>query len=765
LSTINIKNLLSELTLEEKAGLCSGADFWNTKAVKRLGLPAVMVTDGPHGLRKQEAAADHIGLGESISAVCFPTASALACSFDKELLSTLGATLGDECQAEQISTLLGPAVNMKRSPLCGRNFEYLSEDPYLAGELGASYVNGVQSKNIGTSVKHFAANNQETRRMSISAEVDERTLREIYLAAFETIVTKAQPWTMMCSYNCINGTYSCENDWLLNQVLRKEWGFKGLVMTDWGAMNDRVKAIKAGLDLEMPYSNGITDKEIVKAVGEGKLSIEVLNLAVERILELIKKYEEGKKENTTYNLEEHHNIARQIAHECAVLLKNEDNILPLKKDTKVAFIGEFAANPRFQGGGSSHINCFKVTNSLEAAADLKVSYAKGFDILKDEVEDDLVKEAVALAKEAQVAVVFAGLPDRYESEGYDRTHLNLPYCQNVLIEEIIKVQPNTVVVLHNGAPILLPWVNNVKGILEVYLSGQAVGESTVDLLFGKTNPCGKLAETFPIRLQDNPSYLNFPGTNRQVEYKEGVFIGYRYYDAKDMDVLFPFGFGLSYTTFEYSNLELKVVNDNLKESNNDNSNIQIKDTDELLVSLVVKNTGNRFGKEIIQLYVHDKEASVIRAPKELKGFEKIALAPGEEKTVTFTLDQRAFAYYSTELKDWYVETGEFDILIGKSSRDIRLSGTVAMESSMRLPFVMDDRTTLGDILNRVKDPSLLLHMVLGTFGDIDSHDTSTGEDKMMLEMVKGMTLHSIKSFSPKGFTTEDIQNMIEPLEG
>ncbi|MHB8129745.1 MAG: glycoside hydrolase family 3 C-terminal domain-containing protein [Mobilitalea sp.] len=513
MKSIDIKKLIKELTLEEKAGLCSGADFWHTKAVERLDLPDVMVSDGPHGLRKQDMLDKQLGLGASIKAVCFPTASALACSFDIELLNTLGCALGDECQAEEVSTLLGPAVNMKRSPLCGRNFEYLSEDPYLAGELASSYVNGVQSKNIGTSVKHYAANNQETRRMSISSEVDERTIREIYLTAFETIVKKAQPWTMMCSYNCINGVYSCENDWLLNKVLREEWGFQGLVMTDWGAMNDRVKAVKAGLDLEMPSANGITDNHLVEAVKNGTLSLEVLDLAVERVLTLVKKFYEGKSEGATYDLEEHHSLARKLATECAVLLKN-DAVLPLKETAKVAFIGEFAATPRFQGGGSSHINCFKITSALEASKEYSVSYAKGFDILKDESDAELVAEAVKLAKASEVAVIFAGLPDHYESEGYDRNHLDLPACQNTLIEEVVKVQPNTIVVLHNGSPVVLPWADKVKGILEVYLSGQAVGESTVDLLYGKVNPSGKLAETFPKRLQDNPSYLNFPGTNR-----------------------------------------------------------------------------------------------------------------------------------------------------------------------------------------------------------------------------------------------------------
>ena len=765
MKSIAIKKLIEELTLEEKASLCSGADFWHTKAVERLGLPAVMVSDGPHGLRKQDMLDKQLGLGASIKAVCFPTASALACSFDVELLNTLGCALGDECQAEEVSTLLGPAVNMKRSPLCGRNFEYLSEDPYLAGELASSYVNGVQSKNIGTSVKHYAANNQETRRMSISSEVDERTLREIYLTAFETIVKKAQPWTMMCSYNCINGVYSCENDWLLNKVLREEWGFQGLVMTDWGAMNDRVKAVKAGLDLEMPSASGITDNHLVEAVKNGTLSLEVLDLAVERVLTLVKKFYQGKSEGATYDLEEHHSLARKLAAECAVLLKN-DAVLPLKETAKVAFIGEFAATPRFQGGGSSHINCFKVTSALEASKEYSVSYAKGFDILNDESDAELVAEAVKLAKASEVAIIFAGLPDHYESEGYDRNHLNLPACQNTLIEEVVKVQPNTIVVLHNGSPVVLPWADKVKGILEVYLSGQAVGESTVDLLYGKVNPSGKLAETFPKRLQDNPSYLNFPGTNRAVEYKEGVFIGYRYYDAKDMDVLYPFGFGLSYTTFDYSDLELTVLNGT--ESHKLANKLHIKDTEQLQVSLKVKNTGMVSGKDIVQLYIQDKEAFVSRPLKELKGFVKVSLAPGEEKTVTFTLDKRSFAYYSTELNDWYAESGTFVVLIGKSSREIILSASVEMESSVTLPLVVDDRTTYADVIDQMEDPTELMNMILGSFGNTSAGEDSaaedtTGESRMLIEMIKGLPLHSIRSFAAFGLNLDDIEALLKKV--
>ncbi len=763
MSKFEIKKLLSELTLEEKAGLCSGADFWHTKAVERLSLPNIMVSDGPHGLRKQDTTGDHVGILDSIKAVCFPAASALSCSFDRKLAQTLGEALGDECQAKGIATILGPAVNMKRSPLCGRNFEYFSEDPYLAGELAAHYVNGVQSKKVGTSVKHYAANNQETRRMSISSEVEERTLREIYLTAFEKIVKQAQPWTMMCSYNCINGVYSCENDWLLNKVLRKEWGFEGLVMTDWGAMNNRVAALKAGLDLEMPASGGATDQAIADAVNAGQITMEELDTAVARVLALVEKFYDNHTPNAAYDMEAHHKLARQIATESAVLLKNEDQVLPLKKDTKVAFIGEFAVKPRFQGGGSSHINCFKVTNAVDAAADYSITYAKGFDILKDELEEAELAQARKAAGEAEVAVVFAGLPDHYESEGYDRTHLNLPPNQNQLIEEILKVQPNTVVVLHNGSPVVFPWISKVKGILEVYLSGQAVGEATVDLLYGTVNPSGKLAETFPLRLQDNPSYLNFPGTNREVEYKEGVFIGYRYYDAREMEVLFPFGYGLSYTSFAYSEPKLKINGTDAAVKAEEA--VKLKDTDTLEVSVKVKNTGSYFGKEVVQLYVHDKEASVLRPLKELKGFEKIALAPGEEKTVTFSLEKRAFAFYDTALEDWNAESGEYELLIGKSSRDIVLKETVLLESSVKKPFVLDDRTTLSDVFGALENPQAIISQMTQAFfpGD-NAPDSNSSELMMMLEMVKSMPLHSLRSFGSFGVDTSAIDQLLMQLQ-
>ena len=659
------------MTLEEKAGLCSGLDFWHTKPVERLGVPATMVSDGPHGLRKQDEEGDHLGINDSIKAVCFPAACATAASFDKELIGKMGEAIGDSCQHEKLSVVLGPAVNIKRSPLCGRNFEYFSEDPYLAGKMSAAYIKGVQSRNVGTSIKHFAANNQEHRRMSSSSDADERTLREIYFPAFEISVKEAQPWTVMCSYNKVNGVYASENPWLLTDVLRKEWGFEAYVMSDWGAVSNRVKGVAAGLDLEMPASGGVNDRKIVEAVKKGELDEKLVDLCCERILNIIFRYQESAKPETPWDKEAQHAFSSQIASECMVLLKNEGGLLPLNKDDAIAFIGEFAEKPRFQGGGSSHINSFKTTSAVEAAKGLKVTYAQGYSVAKDEATDAMIAEAVAAAKAAKVAVVFAGLPDSYESEGYDRTHMAMPACQNKLIEAVAAANPNTVVVLHNGSPVEMPWIGQVKAVLEAYLGGQAVGDATVKVLFGDVNPSGHLAETFPIKLQDNPSYLYYGGEGNRTEYREGVFVGYRYYDKKDMDVLFPFGHGLSYTTFAYSNLRLSAK--------------EIKDTDTLTVTVTVTNTGKRFGKAVAQLYVGDKESTPIRPVRELKGFEKVALNPGESKDVSFTLCKRAFAYWNEAIHDWHVESGEFTIEVGGSSRDLPLKDTVQVESTVELP--------------------------------------------------------------------------------
>lgn len=771
---LDVKKLVNELTLEEKASLCSGADFWHTKAIDRLNIPAAMVSDGPHGIRKQESLADHMGVAESIKAIGFPTASAMACSFDRDLLHKVGDALGEECVAEDLAVLLGPGINMKRSPICGRNFEYYSEDPVVAGELGAAFVNGVQEHGVGTSLKHFAANNQEWRRMSISAEIDERTLREIYLAAFETVVKKAQPWTIMCSYNRINGVYSCENDWLLNKVLRDEWGFEGLVMTDWGAMDERVPSLKAGLDLEMPDCHGETDKLIVKAVQSGELEEPVLDTAVERILTMVDKYLTARKGidpastvhplpssvERGYDVAAHHALARTTAEQSAVLLKNED-ILPLQKDKKIAFIGEFAKVPRIQGGGSSHINNTSIESALDAAGD-SVSYAQGFHIDEETTDETLLQEAITLAKESDVAVIFAGLPDSFESEGFDRTHLNMPANQNELIARISEVQPNVVVVLHSGSPIAMPWLDKVAGVLQMYLAGQASGGAAVNLLFGDATPCGKLAETFPLHLEDNPSYLNFPGNREKVCYQEGVFIGYRYYDKKKMDVLFPFGYGLSYTDFTYSNMKVTVNGKNATDVD------VIKETDEIIVSADITNTGNCDGAEIVQLYIKNPVVYEIRPEKELRDFAKVFLKAGETKTVTFTLNARAFSYYETRIHDWYAESGDYEILLASSSRDIRLQDTVSITGSKKIPFVADYITTCEDVELFAKDGSALDEMLRGSgFAEATDHDgddsMGSGTADMMKAMFTGTPLHSILSFSSEELTYEDIQDTIRKL--
>ncbi len=771
---LDVKKLVNELTLEEKASLCSGADFWHTKAIDRLNIPAAMVSDGPHGIRKQESLADHMGVAESIKAIGFPTASAMACSFDRDLLHKVGDALGEECVAEDLAVLLGPGINMKRSPICGRNFEYYSEDPVVAGELGAAFVNGVQEHGVGTSLKHFAANNQEWRRMSISAEIDERTLREIYLAAFETVVKKAQPWTIMCSYNRINGVYSCENDWLLNKVLRDEWGFEGLVMTDWGAMDERVPSLKAGLDLEMPDCHGETDKLIVKAVQSGELEESVLDTAVERILTMVDKYLTARKGidpasmvhplpssvERGYDVAAHHALARTTAEQSAVLLKNED-ILPLQKDKKIAFIGEFAKVPRIQGGGSSHINNTSIESALDAAGD-SVSYAQGFHIDEETTDETLLQEAITLAKESDVAVIFAGLPDSFESEGFDRTHLNMPANQNELIARISEVQPNVVVVLHSGSPIAMPWLDKVAGVLQMYLAGQASGGAAVNLLFGDATPCGKLAETFPLHLEDNPSYLNFPGNREKVCYQEGVFIGYRYYDKKKMDVLFPFGYGLSYTDFTYSNMKVTVNGKNAADVD------VIKETDEIVVSADITNTGNCDGAEIVQLYIKNPVVYEIRPEKELRDFAKVFLKAGETKTVTFMLNARAFSYYETRIHDWYAESGDYEILLASSSRDIRLQYTVSITGSKKIPFVADYVTTCEDVELFAKDGSALDEMLRRSgFAEATDHDgddsMGSGTADMMKAMFTGTPLHSILSFSSEELTYEDIQDTIRKL--
>lgn len=750
----NIKELISQMTLEEKAGMCSGKDFWHLKSVERLGIPEVMVSDGPHGLRKQAQEADHLGMNESIKAVCFPAACATACTFDRELLEKMGAALGEECQAEDVSVLLGPAVNIKRSPLCGRNFEYFSEDPYLSGQIAAAFIKGVQSKGVGTSIKHFACNNQEYRRMSASSEVDEQTLREIYLPSFETAVKEAQPKTVMCSYNQVNGEYASQSKKLLTDILRDEWGFEGYVMSDWGAVNERVPGLAAGLELEMPASCGSTDKQIVKAVQDGTLPEAVLDRAVERILNVVFDYADHRDTSAVFDKEADHAFAARIEEESIVLLQN-DGILPLKEGIRAAFIGEFARKPRFQGGGSSHINSFKVTNALEGAAKLaQITYAQGYRTDTDAPDEVLEEEAVKAAQAAETAVLFVGLPDSFESEGYDRSHMRMPECQLRLIDRVCAVQPNTVVVLHNGSPVEMPWCDKVRAVLEVYLGGQAVGEAAANVLFGKVNPSGKLAETIPVKLSDSPSYLNFPGDGKSVPYREGIFVGYRYYDTKKMPVRFPFGHGLSYTTFAYSDLKLSASG--------------IKDTDTLEVSVTVTNTGSRAGKETIQLYVSDLTGTAGRPEKELKNFAKVLLAPGESKTVTMLLDKRSFAWYHTGISDWYAASGTYEILIGRSSRDIVLRQTVELTSTTVLPVDVTANTTFGELLaNPVtrRKVSAMASRIAGAIGGNPEEGSAASEaisSEMMEQMMANMPLRALRSFA--GFTEEAIDELVQSLK-
>lgn len=746
---MDIRTLVSKLTLEEKASLCSGMDNWHTQTVERLNIPNIMVADGPHGLRKEipgESPADPV---QTVEAVCFPTGGTAACSFDRDLMQTMGEALGTSCQAEGVAVLLGPAANIKRSPLCGRNFEYLSEDPYLTGELAAAYIRGVEEQGVGTSLKHFAANNQETRRMTVSAEIDERTLREIYLSGFETAVKKGKPSTVMCSYNKINGTYSSENPYLLTDILRKEWGFDGLVVSDWGAVNIRPKGVAAGLDLEMPTSYGQNDAEIVKAVREGRLDERDVDLAAERVLKLVYDKLHSARQGVTFDRAQQHALARKLASESLVLLKNQDHLLPLDPARKIAFIGPFAESPRYQGGGSSHINSWNITGALEAVQEIcPVTYAQGCRTDIDETDEALLAEAIRTAREAEVAVLFTGLPDAFESESYDRNHMQMPRCQLHMIEEICKVQKNVVVVLHNGAPVEMPWEPSVKGILEAYLGGQAVGGAEVDLLFGRTNPCGRLAETIPMKLSDTPSFLNFPGEGDRVEYKEGIFVGYRYYDKKEMPVRYPFGYGLSYTTFAYSNLRVDKA--------------QMEDTETLHVTVNVKNTGTRAGKEVVQLYTGSlpgPHKKVIRAVRELKGFEKVELQPGEEKTVEFLLNKRSFAYYDTGLKDWYVESGAYEISIGKSSQELVLSVQIEIHPTTELPVHFTMESTVEDLMENHAARKLLL--------DLFSHFTEGKTEEEISAMlassyVAQTPIHTLCSFDSQ-VTLEMLESVIRKV--
>jgi beta-glucosidase len=740
-------NRVSELTLEEKASLCLGSDFWHTAPVERLGIPPIMVSDGPHGLRAQLEQGDHVGLLASVPATCFPTASALASSWNPELFRTVGVALGREAKKLGVSVVLGPGINMKRSPLCGRNFEYVSEDPWLAGELAKAMVEGTQSEGVGTSLKHYAANNQEDDRLRVSAEVDERTLRELYLPAFERVVKQAQPWTVMCAYNKLNGTYCSEHHWLLTGVLREEWGFEGLVVSDWGAVHDRVAALRGGLDLEMPPNLGVSDEAIVEAVRNGSLDESILDVTVSRVLRLVERSQPALAEGASFDPDDHHALARRAAHESAVLLKNAGHVLPLQpqRGSTVAVIGEFARTPRFQGAGSSQVNPTKVDVALDElrsalAGHAEVMFAAGFGIGTTDNDEQLLQEAVELAREADHVLVFLGLPGEDESEGFDRTHIDLPANQLVLLHALADVHDRLIVILANGGVVRVStWDDRVAAILECWLSGQAAGGAAVDLLLGVANPSGKLAETIPIRLQDNSSYLNFPGEEGIVNYGEGIFIGYRAYDKLVQPVSYPFGFGLSYTTFRVDDVNVSLAG-------------SVADGDLVVtVTASVTNIGQRAGAEVVQVYVEDVEASVARPLHELKGFVRVHLEPGETKQVNCQLDERAFAFWSRRFQQWVVESGEFIIAVGSSSRDLVATEAITIEAP-RLSLPLGPDSTLQEWLADERGRELLTE-----------RDIRLLHDPEHVKVIGTMPMHTLAAFQGMALSHDELNELIAEL--
>ena len=739
---------LAELTLEEKASLCLGSDFWHTRAVERLGIPAIMVSDGPHGLRKQPAEADHLGLSGSVPATCFPTASALGSSWDPGLVQQVGEALGRECVEQGVAVLLGPGINIKRSPLCGRNFEYFAEDPLLAGVLGTAMVRGIQSQGVGASLKHYAANNQETDRLRVSAEVDERTLREIYLPAFERVVTEAQPWTVMCAYNKVNGTYASEHTWLLTDVLRGEWGFTGLVVSDWGAVHDRVAALAAGLDLEMPPNLGVSDAAVVAAVRAGELDEAVLDRTVQRVLALVDRAPVAAA-GEPVDADAHHRLARAVAGQCAVLLKN-DGILPLEPAAgdSIAVVGEFARTPRYQGAGSSQVNPTRVDVALDelraAVPDgVEVAFAAGFGIDSTDDDEALAAKAVALAGRCGTVVAFLGLPASAESEGFDRSHIDLPANQTSLVASLAAANPRLVVVLANGSAVRLAgWDHHAGAVLECWLSGQAAGGAAADLLLGAVNPSGRLAETLPVRLEDSPSYLNFPGEAGHVRYGEGVFVGYRGYDALARDVRYPFGHGLSYTTFAYSDLAAEIFGGG-----------------DVAVTCRVTNTGDRSGQEVAQLYVGDPVASVARPVRELKSFQKLDLAAGESEVVTFELAARDLSYWSTKTSGWVLEGGDFEIAVGASSRDLRLTTTVEVDA----PPVQEPLGGMSTLLEWLADPggAAAVRAAFGT--DESGRPRGILGDEETLKVIGSFPLSTLAAFPGVGIDAAAVHSLVEKV--
>lgn len=659
---IKHQDIMEHMTLEEKAAFLSGKNEWQSRDISRLGIPSIFCSDGPHGIRKQVGAGDHLGLNESVPATCFPTAATIANSWDEELGRELGAALGEEAAAQEVDILLGPGLNMKRSPLCGRNFEYFSEDPYLAGKMAAAYVKGIQSQGVFACPKHFAVNSQELRRMAMDSVLDERTLREIYLTGFEIAVKEGNAKAIMSSYNEVNGIYANENKHLLQEILREEWGFDGIVVTDWGASNDHAKGVAAGSNLEMPTPGLDSAREVIKAVQEGSLTMEELDTCVDDLLDAVLTLAENSgNRNHSFDEKVHHNLARKAAVESAVLLKNGDNILPLAPKTKVALIGDFAVEPRYQGAGSSMVNATSVETMEKVIGnyDLQVlGISRGYKRTGEE-DATLRKEALDLAQSADVVLYCFGLDELSESEGLDRAHMRIPQNQIELLEALMKVNEKIVGILSAGSAIEMPWQNSLKAILHGYLYGQAGASAMLDLITGKANPSGRLNETYPLRYEDTPAYRNFPSTERTAEYRESIYIGYRYYDSSKVRVQYPFGFGLSYTTFEYSDLKV----------------------DDKGIKVTINNTGLYDGAEVVQLYVGLPNGIVFRPEKELKGFAKVFLKKGESREVSVPFDDKTFRYWNVKTNQWEIEMGTYEIMVGASVSDIRLKGRLAIEGT------------------------------------------------------------------------------------
>ncbi len=746
---MNIDQIMKSLTIEEKVRLLSGENFWQTSDIERLDIPRIMMNDGPHGMRVQGGEGDHLGIHSSLPSTCFPTGSALACSWDRHLVEEVGKHIAQEAKSLGASIVLGPAANIKRSPLCGRNFEYFSEDPFLSKEIAIAHVNGVQSQGLGSSLKHFVANSQEHERLTIDALIDERTLRELYLYSFEDVVKEAQPWTVMCAYNKVNGLHVSEHPTLLREILKEEWGHEGLVVSDWGAVNNRLDGLKAGLELEMPGNGGQSDAKLIEAYKAGDLSDDILDDAVRRVLELVSKSINNKDESASYDQNVHHDLAVMATAECGILLKNEDEILPLSAKDKVLVIGEFATYTRYQGGGSSHVNATRVDIHLDEVKKVNpgVQFEQGYDIQLDQVDDYLEQRAIDAAKKVDKVVCYLGLPDHYESEGFDRDHMQLPYNQLHLMDELVKVSNDIVVVLSNGSVVELPWIDQVKGVLEMYLGGQGVATAATQILFGEVNPSGKLAETWPIKLEHNPSHLNFPGHSGSVHYQEGLYVGYKYYDKKNMAVNFPFGHGLSYTNFNYKDLKLDIDPDN----------------DIVTCKVMIENSGSRAGKEVIQVYVSHIDSKVDQPIKRLASFEKVHLNPGQIAEVALVLPKRVFEFYSVEDGQWVSEESTYQILVGASAMDIRLDESIQLGEWQPKQKNFHYNSLLKDVL-RNPEAAAIFNEVSGKAGHMPNMQDASEEERKIMEAMMGYTpLRGLVLMSQGEVTFAMLDELIEEL--